>query len=163
MKKLFFSLIAVGVILLTAGFTLSPNKAVASHITVWGAALLIIGGLGLLFGINGKDELKALGLFSAVSATASATLYCALLNLSCYFLSNPARHPIRYPASMLGGLIFATGTVVTFILYLSYRQKHRSRKGEAFNVLCGFILVIPLLFLLDVGETVARKLLFSIL
>ena len=110
-----------------------------------------------------RDELKALGLFSAVSVMASATLYCALLNLSCYFLSNPARHPIRYPVSMIGGLITAAGAVIIFILYVNYRQKHHSRKGEAFNVICGFILVIPLLFLLDVGETVARELLFSIL
>ena len=72
----------------------------------------------------------ALGL----SACASLGAYSLLIFASCFFLTDPSKHPIAFPASVVCGMIALIGFVLLMALYCKLRGKKPSVPGIFFDV-----------------------------
>ena len=72
----------------------------------------------------------ALGL----SACASLGAYSLLIFASCFFLTDPSKHPIAFPASVACGMVALIGFILLMALYCKLRGKKPSVPGIFFDV-----------------------------
>ena len=77
----------------------------------------------------------ALGL----SACTSFGAYSLLIFASCFFLTDPSKHPIAFPASVACGMIALIGFILLMALYCKLRGKKPSVLGVFFDA--GFALM----------------------
>ena len=68
-------------------------------------------------------SLKTSALSVGIGAMFSLGVHCVFSFLSCYFDSNPGKHPIRYPASIGIGMICLMIFLVLVYLYAKVRKK----------------------------------------
>lgn len=89
---------------------------------MFGAAGALSCGLALCLhnGLSPKSLLISL----LASAAASAGLDCLLMFAGCFIMTNPARHPVALPVSIIGGCIAAA------VLWLSLRWLLRELKSS---------------------------------
>lgn len=79
-------------------------------------------------------------ILTAVSAISSAGAYCLLVALGCFMDGDPGRYPVRFPMSILVGLL-CLGTVV-FLLW-RYVQKPSTGWKLLAQVLTAVLLWLP--------------------
>ena len=77
-----------------------------------------------------------------LSAAAGLGMFALLLFASCCFLTNPTRHPIAFPASILIGLVALTVFAICFYKYIQARSAAPSNWGVLTDIL-GAILLSP--------------------
>ena len=157
MKKLSTIALAAGAVFVAAGFSL---PVVFEHIE-WLAEALILsdidkefipfacwlfGGTTLFFGfvelifdkqISKFCSLKSVSLALGISLLTALGLYCVLSFASCYFLTHPDNHPIRYPVSFIVGSVCFWVFLALFCMYIKLRQKEPSALGVLLDVLLG--------------------------
>ena len=92
-------------------------------------------------------SLKTSALSVGIGAVFSLGVHCVFSFLSCYFDSNPGKHPIRYPASIGTGMICLMIFLVLVYLYAKVRKKSMSTLGIALDVVFGMTSCIPFYFL----------------
>ena len=86
---------------------------------------------------------KILPLITAlgISAVGMAGLYCALTALSCFMDGDPSRHPVAYPASILGGLLCLAAFLACCYGYIRLRKKAPSALWTVADVILALALV----------------------
>lgn len=84
---------------------------------------------------NAATSAIALGL-SAACASGTA---CCLLLISTLVMTNPSRHPIRYPVSIILGFISLAAIVFLLLLYFKARKKQVSAKGIVVDAATAFL------------------------
>lgn len=141
MKKLSTSLLAFGLITLILGiianqsvienFSIRAIKQISFTSILFGSTCIVFSVLELAFlkQINKICSLRTTALSFVISAITSLEVHCVLSFLSCYFLTNPTRHPIRHPASLLLGFISFAVFVLLMNVYYKLRKNHKSKIG----------------------------------
>lgn len=82
-----------------------------------------------------------------LSAVTGLGLFCVLDVLSIVFLSHPDDHPVRYPASIIAGIILLLVFAALIVFYILQRKKAPSKKGVVIDIACALISVIPFLWI----------------
>lgn len=103
---------------------------------------------------NWKTLLIALGLAVMVGIG----IWSGLSLLSCYFLTNPGRHPIRYPASGALGFLCLGGFIGLFCLYCKVRKQKPSVPGVILEVVMSISYCVPFLYLCAVVDAFLSEL-----
>ena len=70
----------------------------------------------------------------SLSACASLGAYSLLIFASCFFLTDPSKHPIAFPASVACGMVALIGFALLMFLYCKLRGKKPSVPGVFFDV-----------------------------
>ena len=93
-----------------------------------------------------------------VSASTTLGLHCVLSFISCYFLTTPTKHPIRYPTSVALGIICLCAFALCIYFYIVKRKNNRSIVGILLDIgLC--IAYLPAFTLVwAVADNVASRL-----
>ncbi|MBQ2785516.1 MAG: hypothetical protein IJF02_03330 [Oscillospiraceae bacterium] len=94
-----------------------------------------------------------------LSAAAGLGMYSLLLLASCYLDSNPSRHPIAFPASILSGTIALTVFFFCLYKYAQARSAAPSLWGTIADVLGAILLSPGFGYLFALLAEVARKIL----
>ena len=108
----------------------------------FGAAGIFISFLTLIFSRTVKKNctFPTSGTALGLSACASLGAYSLVIFASCFFLTNPSRHPIRFPASVCIGWLALVGFILLMALYFRLRAVKPSRIGvfydATFSLLC---------------------------
>ena len=141
MKKISISLLAFGLITLLLGiianqsvienFSIRAIKQISFTAILFGGSCTIYGVLGFAFSkqMSKVCSLRTTALSCAVSAITSLGIHCVLSFLSCYFLTNPTRHPIRHPASLILGFICLAIFVLLLNVYYNLRKNNKTKIG----------------------------------
>ena len=163
MKKAYFVTLLIGVVLFAAGLTfpdLFPVEKITEYHLAQGAkcvafASLTGGGVTILYGIAGvifnkriaqHCNWKTTTVTLGISAVTSLGAHCILSFLSCFFLTNPDRHPIRFPASLCVGMISLSIFLMLGYLYCQIRRKNASVGAVVMDVILGLAACIPFYF-----------------
>ena len=117
-------------------------------IRVFGGVTAICGMLGWIFH---KKATKWLSLPTSllavgISIVVSLGIHSGISLLSCFFLSNPSRHPIRFPGSACLAMVCFAGFVALMDAYFKVRSKKKSIPGVVLDVLLGLIYCLPFYF-----------------
>lgn len=97
---------------------------------------ILFSSLALIFSRAAKkhcspsSSLTALGL----SACASLGAYALLIFTSCFFLTNPSKHPLDFPLSICTGMIALLCFILLMGLYCKQRGKKPSILGICFDI-----------------------------
>lgn len=162
MKKLSLSAIVLGAVCITLGFTcrepvtgLLAGLLGADRTDFWIRevyaertlfVLLLFGFLTLLWGTVGvlfdrwivqRCAIRTTAVGMGVSAATGLGVCCLVSFSSCFFLTNPSRHPIRLPLSLLVGLLCLVAVCVLFYLYRTFRRQKRAIDGIVLDVVFG--------------------------
>ena len=141
MKKISISVLAFGLValflgvisnqLITEDFSIRLIKQISFTAMLFGGTCITYGVLGLAFSKQIKQvcSLRTTALSFVISAITSLGIHCVLSFLSCYFLTNPTRHPIRHPASLLLGFMSLAVFVLLLNVYYKLRKNHKSKIG----------------------------------
>lgn len=141
MKKLSIFISAFGLItlllgiianqLVTENFSIRLIKQISFTARLFGGTCMTYGVLGLSFSkqISKISSIKTILISFSVSAITSLGIHCVLSFLSCYFLTNPTRHPIRHPASLILGLLCLAILVLLLNVYYKLRKNHKFKIG----------------------------------
>ena len=123
-------------------------RQVTFTMQVSGGVTAFTGLIGLIFNKKMVQHcnLKTTGLALGISAMGSLGIHCALSFLSCYFLTNPYRHPIRHSASVCIGMIGLGAFLALVYLYYRIRQENASVSGVVLDVVLGLIHCVPFYF-----------------
>lgn len=89
-----------------------------------------------------------------ISAVTGLGIHCALSLLSCSFDSTPARHPVRYPASLCIGSLCFLAFFVLLYLYIKMRKKNVSVPGILLDVGLGLVYCAPFFFVWGTADTI---------
>ena len=87
----------------------------------------------------------ALGLSACASLGACALLIFA----SCFIMTDPSKHPIALPASVVCGMIALIGFILLMVLYYKQRNKKHSIPGVFLDVVFS-IMYMPAFFLANI-------------
>ena len=93
--------------------------------------------------IQSLCSVKTTTLALLISADTAFGIYCVLSFLSCFFLSNPNRHPIRFPVSILLGSLSLVLLIWLLTLYGKARKETPHIKGILIDVLLLCIYTVP--------------------
>lgn len=96
--------------------------------------------------------LKTSALSVGIGAVFSLGVHCVFCFLSCYFDSNPSKHPIRYPASLGTGMICLMIFLVLVYLYAKVRKKSMSTLGIVLDIVLALVSCVPFYFLWVTGD-----------
>lgn len=141
MKKISISVLALGLAalllgiilnqLVTEDFSIRLIKQISFTSILFGVTCMTYGVLGLAFlnQISKISSIKTILISFAVSAITSLGVHCVLSFLSCYFLTNPTRHPIRHPASLILGFICLAIFVLLLNVYYNLRKNNKTKIG----------------------------------
>ncbi len=170
MKKVSAIALAIGIIFLAVGIALPFVSEVGTLPTVTlyqleiacilcGGTTAVWGIIGLIFSkqIYSHCQLKTSCVAMGISATVSLGLYCVMSFLSCYFLTNPARHPIRHPASFILGTICFFVFLFLIILYIKLRKANMSVKGCVIDVVLGISYLPAFGMVYTVADTIVSE------
>ena len=163
MKKASIITLITGIILLAAGFALpmiAANGQVPFALCCFGGVTALWGGIGWLFQkkIGSHCRIETSGIALGISAVVSLGVHCVMSFLSCYFLTNPARHPIRHPASiLLGTVCFALFAALVY-WYTKLRKKNASAVGVALDIGLGVLYLPAFYFIWVVIDNTISKL-----
>ena len=129
MKKISISLLAFGLITLLLGII--SNQLITEDFSI--RAIKQISFTAILFAFSKQMSkvcsLRTTALSFAVSAITSLGIHCVLSFLSCYFLTNPTRHPIRHPVSLILGFICLAIFVLLLNVYYKLRKNNKTKIG----------------------------------
>ena len=82
-----------------------------------------------------------------LSAVGAVGCYAGIMFLSCFLLTSPEKHPVRYPASGVA-LALAFGAFVLWMwLYVRLRRKNKSVLGVFLDIATALLYFLPLLTL----------------
>ena len=101
---------------------------------------------------------KSLWLSLAASAATAAGLDCLLMFAGCFIMTNPSRHPVALPVSIIGGCIAAA------VLWLSLRWLLRELKSSPTKksiLPCTAVFtlnILPFAYLFDFAYSLLREL-----
>lgn len=157
MKKLSTIALAVGAVFIALGFSLpvlfehiewlaEALPSIYFYIDFTRFSCWLFGGTTLFFGlvelifdkqISKRCSLKSVSLALGISLLTALGLYCVLSFASCYFLTHPDNHPIRYPVSFIVGSVCFWVFLALFCMYIKLRQKEPSALGVLLDVLLG--------------------------
>jgi hypothetical protein len=114
---------------------------------LFGAVGALVSFLTLIFSRTVKKNcaLPTSGIALGLSAFASLGAYSLLTFASCFFLTDPSKHPIRFPASACTGALALSGFILLMALYFRLRAKKPSRMGVFFDVTFS-LLCMPVCF-----------------
>ena len=114
----------------------------------FGAVGAVISCLTLIFSRTVKKNctLPTSGTALGLSACASLGAYSLLLFASCFFLTNPSKHPIAFPTSICAGMLALIGFILLMALYFRLRAVKPSRIGVVYDVTFS-LLCMPAFFL----------------
>ena len=141
MKKISISVLAFGLValflgvisnqLITEDFSIRLIKQISFTAMLFGGTCTIYGVLGFAFSkqMSKVCSLRTTALSCAVSAITSLGIHCVLSFLSCYFLTNPTRHPIRHPVSLILGFICLAIFVLLLNVYYKLRKNNKTKIG----------------------------------
>lgn len=99
-------------------------------------------------------SLKTTTVAMGISAMGSLGIQCVLSFLSCYFLSSPAKHPIRHPASVCVGMIALCVFVLLAYLYIKLRKDNKSLPGILLDVGLGLVYLAPFFFVWGAADSI---------
>ena len=102
-----------------------------------GGALLLNGLIFLIFRRTVKENCSVKTSAAAIGLLASTILafYSMLSLLSCFFLSDPKDHPVRFPFSMVVAVVAFLALCGLLYLYVSLRRKKASFKGVLIDII----------------------------
>ena len=171
MKKLSVIALAAGVLLILTGVFCKnlffgealcqypwKNYAQQTKFTMlmFGSVTAICGLIGWIF--NKKlvrlCSLKTTLIALAIAAVTSLGIHSGLSLLSCFFLTNPSRHPIRFPASAGLGLLCLSGFIFLMYVYYKMRKKERSVSGVVLDVLLGLVYCVSFYFICVTADNI---------
>ena len=112
--------------------------------------------------MNKHFTVKTCVLSLILSAAAGLGMASLLLLASCYYDSNPSKHPIAFPVSILFGIIALSVFTIGFFKYAHARMSNPSIWGIIADVL-GALLLSPgfgylILFTMDAARPVLAPL-----
>ena len=116
-------------------------------LTLLGAASVLTGGVALVFGktVNDSCTVSTSIVSACMSLTAACGITSFLLYASTHIMSNPSRHPIRYPAGIIGSFLSFLIFIFLISAYLHFREKSPSVRGVLLDI-GGALIYIPFLF-----------------
>ena len=82
-----------------------------------------------------------------LSAVGAIGFYAGIIFLSCFFLTSPERHPVRYPASGVALVLAFCAFVLWMWLYVRMRRKNKSILGVFLDIATALLYFLPLLSL----------------
>jgi hypothetical protein len=109
---------------------------------LFGAVGTLVSFLMLIFSrtVNNHCVFSTTATALGLSASASLGAYSLLIFASCFFLTTPSKHPIRFPTSACTGTLALIGFILLMALYFRLRGKTPSRPGVfcdmTFSLLC---------------------------
>lgn len=170
MKKVSAIALAIGLIFLAVGVVLPFVFEVGTYPTdtlhqfeiafkLFGGTTAVWGFIGLIFSkqMYSHCQLKTSCVAMGISATVSLGLYCVMSFLSCYFLTNPARHPVRHPTSFILGTICFFIFLFLIILYIKIRKSNMSVKGCVTDVVLGISYLPALGMVYAVADSIVSE------
>jgi len=117
LRNLDYTLIATGAVLVLSGIVRS----------IFGEKLSLICGK--------RTTLLAL----AISADSALSAVSALMFSSCFFLSDPSKHPIRLPVSVI--VLLLSVCVFLFLLWQYFKLRKINRSGKGIAVDMGLVIL----------------------
>ena len=103
--------------------------------------------------------LKTCILSLVLSAAAGLGMFSLLVFAGCYIDSNPSRHPIAFPASILSGTVAFVIFLFCFSKYVQARKASPSIVGTIADVLGSILLSPGFVYLFAYLAVVAREVL----
>ena len=147
-KRVSIAAVTAGLLLVLV--SLFINKGVSDlYLKTFGGITAFCGLLGWIFHkkITKWLSLKTSALALAISIAVSLGIHSGISLLSCYFLTNPSRHPIRFPASACLALVCLAGLIILLYAYYKIRSKEKSLPGVILDILLGLAYCLPFYFL----------------
>lgn len=169
MKKLsvfllMFGLITslLGIILnhsLTEYFSIRLIKQISFTAFLFGVTCIFFGTLGIAFlkQISKVCSIKTTSLSFMISAITSLEIHSVLSFLSCYFLTNPTKHPIRHPASLILGFICLIMFVLLLNIYYKQRKNHKSKIGFLIDCVTCLAFMPSIYFIIVVTDNLIER------
>lgn len=99
-------------------------------------------------------SIKTTTVAMGISAMGSLGIHCVISFLSCYFLSSPAKHPIRHPASVCVGMIAFCVFLLLAYLYIKLRKENQSVSGILLDVGLGLVYLAPFFFVWGAADSI---------
>ena len=111
----------------------------------FGGAMLISGLFALIFNrsMAKNCSLRTSAISLGISASVSLEAFAFFLFASCYFLSNPNKHPIRHPVSLLVGIFALVALVSMICIYAKIRSKNKSLIGVLWDACLALLFLVP--------------------
>lgn len=138
----FLGLAVLGVVLFFANLIFNITEPFLPELlTIAGIDFFVCGIIGLIFNtyLAKICTLKTTVTALAISSVISLGIWCCMSYISCFFLTAPDKHPVRYPASViLGGICFIVFCVLV-CFYVKFRKINRTVKGVIVDILLTII------------------------
>ena len=113
---------------------------------LFGVSIIICSIFCLIFikSISNECSVKTSIVSIGISAVISLEIYCILAYISCFFLTSPDRHPIRYPASIIVAGICLIAYVLLLWLYFRHRKSNMSASGVIIDIAFTAMYIVPM-------------------
>lgn len=147
---LFLGLAVLGVVLFFTNLIFSITEPFLPELlTIAGIDFFVCGIIGLIFNtyLSKICTLKTTVTALAISYVIGLGFWCCMSWISCFFLTTPDKHPVRYPASViLGGVCFIVFCILV-CFYVKFRKINRTIKGIVVDLLL-IIIYLPMFVVL---------------